>query len=156
MHAGLMRKLPPPVRGHNSLSVSGTLLSFGGSGCAVLLRAQVRYFKHNDAGDLERVLLEVAAEDRRLRCAGPPRSLLQPPGTALGPQGPARAVCWVGWCFKASVARVVCSRMQMRRCCMAGSVFALQGEVQLSALQIASASLDTPTSTPLRCATIFS
>ena len=30
---------------------------------------QVRYFKHNDLADLERVLLDVAAEDRRVRCA---------------------------------------------------------------------------------------
>ncbi len=29
----------------------------------------MRYFKHNDVADLERVLLEVAAEDRRVRCA---------------------------------------------------------------------------------------
>lgn len=29
----------------------------------------MRYFKHNDLADLERVLLDVAAEDRRVRCA---------------------------------------------------------------------------------------
>ena len=47
-------------------------------------RAQVRYFKHNDAGDLERVLLEVAAEDRRLRCAGPLSVPAGPPGHSTG------------------------------------------------------------------------
>ncbi|KAK9840652.1 hypothetical protein WJX81_007034 [Elliptochloris bilobata] len=36
------------------------------NGCH-LSRAKVRYFKHNDVADLERVLLEVAAQDRRVR-----------------------------------------------------------------------------------------
>jgi hypothetical protein len=50
----------------------------------VLPRAQVRYFKHNDTGDLERVLLEVAAEDRRLRCAGPVSAPARPHGHRIG------------------------------------------------------------------------
>jgi len=36
---------------------------------AVLSRAQVRYFKHNDVADLERILEEQAAKDKRSKCA---------------------------------------------------------------------------------------
>lgn len=32
---------------------------------ATLSRAQVKYFKHNDVGDLERILQEQANKDRR-------------------------------------------------------------------------------------------
>lgn len=36
---------------------------------ALLSRAKVLYFKHNDVVDLERVLQSVAAEDARKKCA---------------------------------------------------------------------------------------
>lgn len=39
--------------------------NFGIQNGAMLSRAQVRYFKHNDVDDLERVLQEQAAKDRR-------------------------------------------------------------------------------------------
>ncbi len=45
----------PPLQGVN----------FGIQNGAHLSRARVLYFKHNDAGDLERVLQQVAKEDRK-------------------------------------------------------------------------------------------
>jgi len=42
---------------------------------ALLSRAKVLYFKHNDVVDLERVLQSVAAEDARKKCASGTRSL---------------------------------------------------------------------------------
>ena len=34
-------------------------------------RAQVKYFKHNDVADLERILKEIEQEDRKVRVAAP-------------------------------------------------------------------------------------
>lgn len=45
-------------------------MNYGIQNGAHLSRARVLYFKHNDAADLERVLRQVAAEDRRSRWAG--------------------------------------------------------------------------------------